>query len=851
MTVIFSIILLGGSAFAASGSYLDRFNTVPVTYSENDGTQNFSSAWQESGESGGTSPSSGKIQIVNKQLKFEDLDTVQIDRSLDLSGYASVVLTLDHQRTGGDEKIAVELWNKSTQAWDKKESLRWSSQERFTLSLDAEYRTDESMIRFESDSGDWDGSSDTFVIDNVKFRAFADTDGDGVADNTDIDDDNDGIVNAIEFQGKDKHCPRGFYQSAGSPSQLRIIGDTTLDLQMNIGDTKPEYNALAFNEKDGYLYAVTRATGNDDDGHSLAEGDIIRVDRYTGKVKYIASGGLKSYGGDIYNGKFYYMDSNDPNDPDVEKTFLVFNLETQAFENNISLSERFVPGDFVIVNGIAYGDRGTANEPADNRTMYKADLATGNVDSTVTFTLPGATSPTDGSYFLANTTEMYAANNGKWGGIYRIDGYDTASPTAVRISDTLNGARNDGASCRTAPLPVPVDSDGDGVADYHDLDSDNDGIPDNVEANTTAGYNVPSGTVTSDGIWDNYGEGVVPADSDGDGTPDYLDTDSDNDGYTDCEEGINPSQGTTCPLTGAVGSNGLLDSLESADDYNSTNNGITDPDPDSGTDMLDEYAGNHEAAYREFLCGKALITLTDHKWRLISLPCHTGSLTVDALFGPSIGTYGDDEDYVMYRQDGNDGFEVNATHKNTDKIQLSANDELSQGASYWIIADGNHTITIDKTLSGLTPTTTAASSTVNIDDPDFTEVHTHPLPDNEMTHGGDAKKYMAGNPFPYGFLLRDLYFSHDQNGNANYKPMGDSANNTYINATFYKHDSADTSDKDTGNGGGYEAVNAQTPGFDFGGIKAMEGFFIKIENTGDTDDNWFAYPLIMKNGSGN
>lgn len=37
------------------------------------------------------------------------------------------------------------------------------------------------------------------------------------------------------------------------------------------------------------------------------------------------------------------------------------------------------------------------------------------------------------------------------------------------------------------------DTDGDGLINCFDLDSDNDGIPDNVEAQTTTGYIAPSG----------------------------------------------------------------------------------------------------------------------------------------------------------------------------------------------------------------------------------------------------------------------------------------------------------------------------------------------------------------------
>ncbi len=83
-------------------------------------------------------------------------------------------------------------------------------------------------------------------------------------------------------------------------------------------------------------------------------------------------------------------------------------------------------------------------------------------------------------------------------------------------------------------------SDGDVYYDHLDFDSDNDGIPDNIEAQPTVGYIVPSGTVNPSGayigLWDNYGTGITPEDTDNDGTPDFIDSDSDNDGYPDIQE---------------------------------------------------------------------------------------------------------------------------------------------------------------------------------------------------------------------------------------------------------------------------------------------------------------------------
>ena len=76
---------------------------------------------------------------------------------------------------------------------------------------------------------------------------------------------------------------------------------------------------------------------------------------------------------------------------------------------------------------------------------------------------------------------------------------------------------------------------------YIDLDNDNDGIPnvvelglvdDNFDATVYNDTSNPWVDVNGNGVHDAY-ESVVPIDTDGDGTPDYLDLDSDNDGIFD------------------------------------------------------------------------------------------------------------------------------------------------------------------------------------------------------------------------------------------------------------------------------------------------------------------------------
>jgi hypothetical protein len=114
---------------------------------------------------------------------------------------------------------------------------------------------------------------------------------------------------------------------------------------------------------------------------------------------------------------------------------------------------------------------------------------------------------------------------------------------------TIAIAKNDGESANATVqiyelmYCASINSDTDGIPNHLDIDADDDGIPDNVEAQPTIGYDAPSGNGTAmadtngDGIDDNYGTGLlVLEDTDGDGTPDYLDIDSDNDGLPDIQE---------------------------------------------------------------------------------------------------------------------------------------------------------------------------------------------------------------------------------------------------------------------------------------------------------------------------
>ena len=90
------------------------------------------------------------------------------------------------------------------------------------------------------------------------------------------------------------------------------------------------------------------------------------------------------------------------------------------------------------------------------------------------------------------------------------------------------------------------DLDGDGIPNYLDLDSDNDGIPDVIEGGDGDLDTNGDGMIDENdtGFTDDDEDGMADAsedtpqpDTDGDGKPDFLDIDSDNDGIFDVFEG--------------------------------------------------------------------------------------------------------------------------------------------------------------------------------------------------------------------------------------------------------------------------------------------------------------------------
>jgi hypothetical protein len=144
----------------------------------------------------------------------------------------------------------------------------------------------------------------------------------------------------------------------------------------------------------------------------------------------------------------------------------------------------------------------------------------------------------------------------------------------------------------------------------YDIDSDDDGIPDNVEGMATAGYLLPATADTdNDGLDNRYdnivgfgGNGINPVNIDGDGLPDYLDNDTDGDGLNDIIEGndlnLNGLPDDNVTLTGLDNDSDGLDNR--FDNDNASAEGTSAYMGDGGSTSGDPSPGSITTVQRTF-----------------------------------------------------------------------------------------------------------------------------------------------------------------------------------------------------------------------------------------------------------
>lgn len=348
-----------------------------------------------------------------------------------------------------------------------------------------------------------------------------DIDNDGIIDNIDIDNDNDGILNCTESKG---------------------------DVTINIANTNTPQ--LIFQDA---------STNN-----SITSGSFTQTS---------SSGGTNSISGD--NTGNFTSTVSPANDAEGNYTLSFTELINFKFSENLIVPHVNTDGEFFIAKISPVNKNITLVDP-DNRllvdTNFDGVFETGVImasGSEIHFKINPA--PT------GNTPYQFLAN--------QVDGFSFVHRLAnTTETSTFNG--NLSLTC------FKNDNDNDGIKDDIDLDSDNDGIPDFIE-NTGTILTLSGIDIDSNGLDDVYDINSTPIDSDTDGVLDFYDLDSDNDGIYDLVEtgqlGITLSD---TDLNGiedspAFGTNGWVDTAETTPDSGVIGYTISDIDTDTIFNYLD------------------------------------------------------------------------------------------------------------------------------------------------------------------------------------------------------------------------------------------------------------------------
>jgi gliding motility-associated-like protein len=333
-----------------------------------------------------------------------------------------------------------------------------------------------------------------------------DTDGDGVKDNIDIDDDNDGILDAEE-----NTCGTAYFTipslTTGATANLQTLTGTatnssaTVDYEINLVGVNTVYTSpgtleTSFDNSKGGLH------------YSFTDNDNVYAKTY--KLTPSAPTQIRKvqFGVNVPTNQINTAQVND-----AQSITLTWSPDVKAvvYDPNDQLSTH------------ATGDVITSGTVITTRANYTIAASTWRIDF--------LTNALGSEFFLQTSHKTTTSTN------VGIEGYGIA-----------------------ADICFVDDTDGDGIADYLDTDSDNDGCGDAFEAGSTStpggvtqtiagpyGANGLANTVETNDTQDAsityasssymaYSPVSSCADTDADGVPDRDDIDDDNDGILDADE---------------------------------------------------------------------------------------------------------------------------------------------------------------------------------------------------------------------------------------------------------------------------------------------------------------------------
>ncbi|WP_276166174.1 gliding motility-associated C-terminal domain-containing protein [Zobellia alginiliquefaciens] len=429
---------------------------------------------------------------------------------------------------------------------------------------------------------DNDGIMNTVDIDDdndgiLDTDETGDTDGDGIPDSIDLDSDNDGVPDVTEAGGTDTDGDGHIdYPIPGDPTSMTDTNDdgladeiATTPLPDEDSDGDGIEDRLDLDSDNDGIPDVTEAGGPDTDSDGVIDTFATDTDR-DGLADSVDPVDATTPGtplenpntdGDEFDDR---IDTDSDNDgiPDV----------TEAGGSDLDNDGVIGTGTIDDADGDGLSD---IVDPDDNTTPTPAD-GTGTALPIDNF--DGDANPNHLDIDSDNDGILDVVENG-------TGALDNNNDGAIDSTDDVFADANDNGQADATEGTTPLNTDTTGGANYIDIDADDDGIPDNVEAQPTAAYNAPDNAFDAEGLDTQYPNGITPEDTDGDGIPDYLDLDSEDDGISDMLEA---GQGVIAdPLADADGDglNDAFDDTPGHDVNNDLDTGAEGTDNEDDTDM--------------------------------------------------------------------------------------------------------------------------------------------------------------------------------------------------------------------------------------------------------------------------
>lgn len=342
-----------------------------------------------------------------------------------------------------------------------------------------------------------------FEVEGIGIQTFFDSDDDGIFDNVDIDDDNDGIRDDIE----ESNCN----SLNGNKINYKFLHETFgAGTRTTINTT---YNAMTtYCFEDGTVGINTPECPK----QNLTD---LNDGKYTvGSSAQIAS----------WAPSYWYLGGDHTGNPDGRMAIFNASYTPGIFYTATitgALPNIPITYSFWVINLDRTDAPGIATRLRPNVRVEFRDMS----NNLITFVETGDIPPTTAGNLAGDWQHFTADLN-----------LNVSAFNVIFINNETGGTGNDLALDDILISQTLCDLDGDIIADVFDLDSDNDGIPDVVEVNLGnlsdgKAYVYQWADANLNGMHDSAESNIIP-DTDGDGAPNYLDLDSDNDSVFDVDE---------------------------------------------------------------------------------------------------------------------------------------------------------------------------------------------------------------------------------------------------------------------------------------------------------------------------